>query len=113
MAKNKKTVKKFPSNPTLKNIRDELSDLAYAGGNIALPDDASEVERAKYKLCQLIAKYLRDSELTQRDLAKKIEIDEARISEILRGKINNFTIDRLMLYTQKLYPQVKIEILAA
>ena len=113
MAKNKKTVKKFPSAPTLKNIRDELSDLGYAGGNIALPDDASEVERAKYKLCQLIAEYLRDSELTQRDLAKKIEIDEARISDILRGKISSFTIDRLMLYTQKLYPQVKIEILAA
>ena len=113
MAKKKNAAKKFPSASTLKEVRDGLSDLDYAGGNIALPVDASEIERAKYTLCQLIAKYLRESELTQRDLAKKIEIDEARVSEILRGKIGNFTIDRLMFYTQKLYPQIKIEILAA
>ena len=113
MAPKKTPVKKFPSAATLKKVREELSDLAYTGGNIALPEGASEVERAKYKLCQLIAKYHREHELTQRDLAKKIEIDEARISEILRGKISSFTVDRLMVYAQKLYPHVKIEILAA
>ncbi len=113
MATKKNPVKKFPSASTLKKVRDKLSDLAYSGGNIALPEDASEVERAKYKLCQLIAKYHREHELTQRDLAKKLEVDEARISEILRGKISGFTVDRLMSYAQKLYPRVKIEILAA
>ena len=113
MAPKKTPVKKFPSAATLNKVREELSDLAYTGGNIALPEGASEVERAKYKLCQLIAKYHREHELTQRDLAKKIEIDEARISEILRGKISSFTVDRLMVYAQKLYPHVKIEILAA
>jgi predicted XRE-type DNA-binding protein len=113
MATKKNPVKKFPSAATLKKVRDKLSDPEYRGGNIALPDDASEVERAKYKLCQLIAKYHREHELTQRQLAKKLDIDEARISEILRGKISSFTVDRLLGYAQKVFPHVKIEILAA
>jgi predicted XRE-type DNA-binding protein len=113
MPAKKNPVKKFPSPSTLKKVREKLSDLAYSGGNLALPEDASEIERAKYKLCQLIAKYQREHELTQRDLAKKIAIDEARISEILRGKIGSFTVERLIIYAQKLYPHVKIEILAA
>jgi predicted XRE-type DNA-binding protein len=71
------------------------------------------VERAKYKLCQLIAKYHGEHELTQRQLAKNLDIDEARISEILRGRITSFTVERLMSYAQKLYPHVKIQILAA
>ena len=113
MATKKKPIKKFPRAATLKKIRDKLSDPDYTGGNIALPEDASEVERAKYKLCQLIAKYHREHELTQRQLAKKLDIDEARISEILRGKISSFTVDRLIGYAQKVFPRVKIEILAA
>ncbi len=113
MATKKKPIKKFPSAATLKKVRDKLSDPDYTGGNIALPEDASEVERAKYKLCQLIAKYHREHELTQRQLAKKLDIDEARISEILRGKISSFTVDRLIGYAQKVFPHVKIEILAA
>ena len=113
MATQKKPIKNFPSASTLKKVRDQLSDLAFPCGNIALPKDASEVERAKFKLCQLIAKYQREHELTQRALANKLDIDEARISEILRGKIDTFTVDRLMGYTQKLYPHIKIEILAA
>ena len=113
MPTKKNPVKKFPSAATLKKVRDKLSNPDYTGGNIALHDNASEVERAKYKLCQLIAKYHREHELAQRQLAKKLDIDEARISEILRGKISSVTVDRLLGYAQKLYPHVKIEILAA
>ena len=113
MTTQKKTKNKFPSPSTLKKVRDKLSSPKYRGGNIALADDASEVERVKYQLCQLINRYHREHEVSQRVLANKLQIDEARISEILRGKISSFTVDRLMGYAQKLYPSVKIEILAA
>ena len=49
MATKKNPVKKFPSPSTLKTVRETLSDLAYSGGNLALPEDASEIERANYK----------------------------------------------------------------
>lgn len=105
--------KGFPDEQTLKRIREKLSDPNYEGGNFALPKDASEVDRAKYALCQLIAKYQREHGLLQKQVAEKIGIDEARISEILRGKIESFTLDRLISYAEELYDNVQVKIVAA
>lgn len=85
----------------------------YEGGNLALPANASETDRAKYQLCQLIAKYQREHQLLQKDIAEKIGVDESRISDILRGKIESFSLDRLISYAQKLHPGLKVQISAA
>lgn len=111
--KRSRTQAKFPDDGTLKRVRDKLSDPNYAGGNIALPADASEVDRAKYQLCQLIARYQREHGLLQKNIASQIGIDESRISDILRGKIESFTLDRLVGYAEKLHPGLKIKIVAA
>lgn len=37
--------------------------------------------------------------------------DESRISDILRGKIESFTLDRLIGYAEKLHPGLKVEII--
>jgi predicted XRE-type DNA-binding protein len=103
----------FPDERTLGRIRDKLSDPAYQGGNLALPADASEVDRAKYQACQLIAKYQREHGLMQKDIAEKIGVDESRISDLLRGKIESFTLDRLIGYAEKLHPGLRIQIFAA
>jgi len=104
---------KFPNEATLKKIREKLSDPEYAGGNLALPANASEIDRAKYQLCQLIARYKREHGVLQKDIATQIGIDESRISDILRGKIESFTLDRLVGYTERLHPGLKIKIVAA
>src|SRR5581483_4751516 len=104
---------KFPDDMTLKRVREKLSDPNYTGGNIALSADASETDRAKYQLCQLIAKYMREHGLLQKELAGEIGVDESRVSEILRGKFDSFTLDRLVGYAEKLHPGLKIKIVAA
>ena len=71
------------------------------------------MDRAKYQLCQLIAKYQREHGLLQKQVAEKLGIDEARISEILRGKIETFTLDRLVSYAETLYDNVQVKIVAA
>ena|SRR3569832_983363 len=111
--KRNKAQDKFPDEATLKRVRDKLSDPDYPGGNLALPDDASETDRAKYQLCQLIARYQREHELLQKEIARQIGVDESRISDILRGKIEGFTLDRLIGYAEKLHPGLKIKIIAA
>ena len=103
----------FPEERTLRRIRDKLSDVNYPGGNLALPANATEVERAKYQLCQLIAKYQRKHGMLQKEIADKIGVDESRISDILRGKIESFTLDRLIGYAEKLHPGLRVEIRAA
>ena len=74
--KSPRTRKAFPDAVTLKRIREKLSDPKYTGGNLALPENATEVDRAKYQLCQLIAKYQREHGLLQKDIARRIEVDE-------------------------------------
>lgn len=111
--KTKKKEVKFPDEAILKRVRDKLSDPNYTGGNIALPAKASETDRAKYQLCQLIARYQREHGLLQKELAAQIGVDESRISDILRGKIESFTLDRLISYAEKLHPGLKLQIFAA
>lgn len=111
--KTKKRQVKFPDEATLKRVREKLSDPNYMGGNIALPAKASEIDRAKYQICQLIARYQREHALLQKEIATRIGIDESRISDILRGKIDSFTLDRLIGYAEKLHPGLKLQIIAA
>jgi predicted XRE-type DNA-binding protein len=109
----KKRPEKFPDEATLKRVRDKLSDPNYTGGNVALPAKASETDRAKYQICQLIARYQREHALLQKEIAAQIGVDESRISDILRGKIESFTLDRLIGYAEKLHPGLKLQIVAA
>ena len=103
----------FPDEKTLRRVREKFSDLNYRGGNLALPANATEAERAKYQLCQLIAKYQREHGLLQKQIAEKIGVDESRVSDILRGKFESFTLDRLIAYAKKLHPNLRVTIIAA
>jgi len=105
--------KAFPDEVALKRIREKLSDPKYQGGNLALPENATKVDRAKYQLCQLIARYQREHGLLQKDIARQIGVDESRVSAILRGKIESFTLDRLISYTEKLHPRLRVQVIAA
>ena len=111
--KTKKRQPNFPDEATLKRVRDKLSDPNYMDGNIALPAKSSETDRAKYQICQLIARYQREHDLLQKEIATRIGIDESRMSDILRGKIESFTLDRLIGYAEKLHPGLKLQIIAA
>ena len=98
---------------TLARIREKLSDPNYRGGNLALPENTTELGRAKYQLCQLFARYQREHDLLQKDIARRIGADESRISDILRGKIEGFTLDRLISYAEKLHPKLRVQVSAA
>lgn len=100
----------FPDEKTLTEIREKFSKPDYPELSVALAEDASEVEHAKYEVCQLIARYQRESGLRQDDLASMMGVDKARVSEIIRGKIGHFTLDRLLDYSQRLIPKMKIQI---
>lgn len=107
-----KNDKKFPDAKRLKEVRDRLSREEVMGSSL-LPENASEVEKAKYKACEMMIRYRRDHDLKQKELAIKLGIDEARMSEILHYKIENFTLDRLVGYAQTLYPNLKLNLVAA
>jgi predicted XRE-type DNA-binding protein len=49
----------------------------------------------------------------QKDLARKIRVDESRVSDIFRGKIASFILDRLISYAEKFHRRLRVQVIAA
>lgn len=97
----------FPSEKELKKVRAKLSK---ADPSLALSPDATQAELVKYKLCEQVVLYLLAQKITQVELAKKLEIDPARVNEIVKYKIHLFTIDKLLHHVEKLNPKIKLKV---
>lgn len=109
----KKTGFKWPPEDELQKMREMLSAPDFEPANEIPAYDAPDSEHFKYALCQVIHQYRRIHDLKQKDIAELLEIDPARVSDILHGKTSGFTIERLLGYAKKLMPKLKIEIKVA
>lgn len=107
-----KQMKKLPPRKDLNLMIKKLSSDKVIGSSL-LPDNASQIDKLKFKSCEMIIRYRQATALKQKDLALKLKIDESRMSEILHYKIEKFTLERLIGYVTVLYPQLKIELKAA
>ena len=111
MAKNV-SEKKFPNPKRLAEVRARLSSDEVMGSSV-LPENAGPIDRAKFKACEMMIKYLLKTGMLQKDLATKLGIDESRMSEILHYKVEGFTLDRLIAHAQTLYPNLRLDLEAA
>ena len=82
-----------------------------------MPFDEVESENLKIraKLMQALDGYIKANNLTQANAAELMDVTQPRISDLMRGKINKFTIDMLitMLSKANINVSVKIEETAA
>lgn len=83
--------------------------LKDADGALALPKNATYIERLKYELCKRIIAYVRIHRMTQTELSIKLGVDPARISEIVHYKIQKYTVDTLLAYNHFLDPQFEVK----
>ena len=97
----------FPSENELKSIRKKLSKVEPSR---LLPKNASKTERIKYKLCEEFVIYLLEHNITQAQLAKKIKVDPSRINEIVKYRIDLFTIDKLIDLADRLHIQFEVSV---
>ena len=70
--------------------------------NIGLASDATPLEKNKYEICQKILAYKQDNNLTTEKVAKNIHLTALETEDIFFGRINKFTLDRLMDYATNL-----------
>ena len=87
---------------TQEEIIKRLSDPNYEGGNYALPEKASELEKSKYEICQNIARYKRINEIPLKDLAYELGISLKKLDDVLYCRINLLKLDDLANYLEKL-----------
>lgn len=117
MSKNKKNRVdssdiKWPSQKRLNTIVKELSSSKVEGSSV-ISKNAPPSDRIKSDLCRKILEYRRIHSLSQKELAKKLNLDEPEMSRVLHYKIDRYSIERLIDYVAILYPKVRFEIEAA
>ena len=89
----------FPSEKELKAIRTRLE---RAEPSRLLPKNASKADRVKYKLCEKFVIYLAEHKMTQAQLARKLKVDPSRVNEIVKYRIDLYTVDKLMDLAERL-----------
>src|SRR5437773_2519774 len=100
MIKNQKTRKTSPSKRKLTKKEEfekyvqSLEDPNYQGGSWALPENATPLEKAKYKICRQILTYKHDNNLSVEETAYRIKLSQAETEDILHYRIDYFTLDR-------------------
>lgn len=97
----------FPNKKELERVRKKLSKVEPTR---PLPKNATKVEKLKYDLCNQFVKYILKNKTTQKDLAIKLGIEPARLNEIVKYRIDLFTVDRLLACTLLLKPDLKVSV---
>ncbi len=103
---------RYPEENDLKEIFEKLSSDNVIGSTV-IPKNASEGDKIKYKLCGKIVEYKVAHNLSQKELAERIGLDEPETSRVLHYKIERYSIERLLGYAVLIYPKLTIEVLAA
>lgn len=90
----------------------EESEVFVGSGNVFKDLGYSNPEEAlaKADLARQIYKTIKACKLTQKQAAEILGIDQPKISEIIRGKLSRYSIDRLMRFLRMLGKDIEIHI---
>jgi predicted XRE-type DNA-binding protein len=91
-----------------KNVKSSGNIFSDIGFNKA----EAENLKIRSELMIRIEKYIKDSDLTQVEAANNLGIDQPRLSKLLKGRIDLFTIDRLIEMLTNVEISVKLKIAA-
>ena len=97
----------FPSEKELKSIRTRLEK---AEPSRMLPKNASRADRLKYEICEKFVEYLLKHKMTQAQLARKLMVDPARINEIVKYRIDLYTVDKLLDLAERLELDLNVRV---
>lgn len=98
----------FPKSDEIKEVLSQINDEDFAK---ILPEDASMVERTKYLLCKKFVQYLNSNpDISQAELARRLDVDRSRINCIVKYKIDMFTIDALSELWSHVDPDFELKV---
>lgn len=98
---------RFPSKKEIERLLASITEDDYS---IVPPKDAPPVDKAKYDLCRKFNVYLRETNTSQAELARQIDVDRSRINWIVKYRIEHFTIDKLLELWTRIDPKCQIKI---
>lgn len=97
----------FPNDNELRKVRKKL---AHVEGTLGLSEYPTALEKFRWDICQKFVKYKLKKNINQRQVSDLLEVDEAKVSKILRHRIEEFSTDRLIELYSKLDPDLKLKV---
>jgi len=92
---------------TLKHIEHEIgSGNVFADLGVPHPEEALAKAQLARAICLLIEK----EGLTQRAIAARLGIDQPKVSALVRGRLADFSTDRLLRFLLSLGHDIKINV---
>ena len=90
--------------------RKKHNTITEGSGNVFADMGVPEPEHAlaKAKLAAKIAAAIEEEELTQTEAAERLGTDQAKVSAIVRGRLDQFSTERLLQYAQMIGYDVEI-----
>lgn len=84
--------------------------LTKSTGNVFsdLRVDAPEEALAKAELARTISTIIAAQRLTQTEAARRLGVDQPKVSSLIRGRLDGFTIDRLLRFLRALDRDIEI-----
>jgi predicted XRE-type DNA-binding protein len=76
-----------------------------------LPENATPVEKAKYELCEKMLSYQQENNLSDEEIANKINLTTGETRDILYCHIDYFTLDRLVAYACFLFSNSEVKVI--
>src|SRR6185369_17325048 len=75
-----------------------------------LSKNATVLEKIKYELCQSIVRYKRENQLELKKISRLLKLDELTANKLLHYYIENFALDSLISYVEKLSIPCQVKI---
>ena len=97
----------FPSRTEIKRV---LRKLEKAEGTLAPPANSTPLQKFRYDIQQKFVGYKLDHEISQREMAEILGIDEGKVSKILHNRLEEFSTDRLINLYGILNPNLKLKV---
>lgn len=90
------------------------NEITSSAGNVLedLGFEAEEAENLRVRACLMapLERYVRERDLTQIEAAKELETIQARISELVNGKVQAFSIDVLVNMLSRVGLEVDVHV---
>ncbi len=96
--------------PNKAELERALRKLKKVEGTLALKSNATPLEKFRFDICQKFLNYKKSHGGNQKELAELLGVDEAKVSKILRHRIDEFSTDRLIDLYSRLDPDLKLRV---
>ena len=97
----------FPSREEIERVSKKLKNVE---GTLLPTSNPTPIEQLRWDICQKFVLYKMNHQITQKELATQIGVDEAKVSKILRHRIEEFTTDRLVKLFYKINQNFSLKV---